>query len=163
MKRCTVCGEIVADDVEVCPVCKAKTFAPVEEKAKFACEHVVGDGVCDDKEIMDGLHAHFTGECTEVGMYLAMSRVAEREGYPEVAEAFKRYAYESPFSRATASARSAAGTDKPSWAWPPPMCVWTVAAAVAPDAACARLNRRPGPRAKASPAFLHQPALAGFF
>ena len=69
----------------------------------------------------------------------------------------------SPFSRATASARSAAGTDKPSWAWPPPMCVWTVAAAVAPDAACARLNRRPGPRAKASPAFLHQPALAGFF
>ena len=89
MKRCTVCGEIVADDVEVCPVCKAKTFVPVEEKAKYACEHVVGDGVCDDKEIMDGLHAHFTGECTEVGMYLAMSRVAEREGYPEVAEAFK--------------------------------------------------------------------------
>ena len=94
MKRCTVCGEIVADDVEVCPVCKAKTFVPVEEKTKYACEHVVGDGVCDDKEIMDGLHAHFTGECTEVGMYLAMSRVAEREGYPEVAEAFKRYAYE---------------------------------------------------------------------
>ena len=96
MKRCTVCGEIVADDVEVCHVCKAKTFVPVEEtnKPKFACEHVVGDGVCDDKEIMDGLHAHFTGECTEVGMYLAMSMVAEREGYPEVAEAFKRYAYE---------------------------------------------------------------------
>ena len=43
---------------------------------------------------MDGLRAHFTGECTEVGMYLAMARVAEREGYPEVSEAFKRYAYE---------------------------------------------------------------------
>lgn len=94
MKRCAVCGEIVADDVEVCPVCKAKKFEPVQENAKYACEHVVGGGVCDDQEIMDGLHAHFTGECTEVGMYLAMSRVAEREGYPEVAEAFKRYAYE---------------------------------------------------------------------
>ncbi|MGN0807928.1 MAG: ferritin family protein [Candidatus Coproplasma sp.] len=94
MKRCTVCGEIVADDVDVCPVCKAKTFAPVEEKAGYACEHHVGDGVVDDAEVMEGLRAHFTGECTEVGMYLAMARVAEREGYPEVAEAFKRYAYE---------------------------------------------------------------------
>jgi rubrerythrin len=95
MKRCAVCGEILPDDAEVCPVCGAKKFTPVEDdKIKFACEHVVGAGVCDDKEIMDGLHAHFTGECTEVGMYLAMSRAAEREGYPEVAEAFKRYAYE---------------------------------------------------------------------
>jgi rubrerythrin len=94
MKRCAVCGEIVADDVEVCPVCKATKFVPVEEKTSYACEHVVGAGVCDDKEIMDGLHANFEGECTEVGMYLAMSRVAEREGYPEVAEAFKRYAFE---------------------------------------------------------------------
>ncbi len=94
MKRCVICGEIVEDDVEVCPVCKATKFTPVEEQTKFACEHVVGDGVCDDAEIMEGLRAHFNGECTEVGMYLAMSRVAEREGYPEVAEAFKRYAYE---------------------------------------------------------------------
>ncbi len=94
MKRCTVCGEIVADDVDVCPVCKAKTFAPVEEKAGYACEHHVGDGVVEDAEVMAGLRAHFTGECTEVGMYLAMARVAEREGFPEVAEAFKRYAYE---------------------------------------------------------------------
>ena len=94
MKRCVVCGEIVEDDEDVCPVCGAKKFTPVEEQTKFACEHVVGDGVCDDKEVMDGLHANFTGECTEVGMYLAMSRVAEREGYPEVAEAFKRYAFE---------------------------------------------------------------------
>ena len=96
MKRCTVCGEIVADDVEVCPVCKAKTFVPVEETdaPKFACEHHVGDGVVEDKEVMEGLRAHFNGECTEVGMYLAMARVAEREGYPEIAEAYKRYAYE---------------------------------------------------------------------
>lgn len=95
MKRCVVCGEIVEDDVEVCPVCKAKKFEPIgEEKPAFACEHVVGDGKVDDKEIMDGLHANFTGECTEVGMYLAMARVADREGYPEIAEAYKRYAFE---------------------------------------------------------------------
>ena len=46
------------------------------------------------QEIIDGLNANFTGECTEVGMYLAMSRVADREGYPEIAEAWKRYAFE---------------------------------------------------------------------
>ena len=94
MKRCTVCGEIVADEVEVCPVCKAKTFAPVAEKPVYACEHVVGDGIVEDAEVMEGLRANFMAECTEVGMYLAMGRVAEREGYPEVAEAFKRYALE---------------------------------------------------------------------
>ena len=95
MKRCAVCGEIVADDVEVCPVCRAKKFVPVEEasgKPVFACEHHVGDGVVEDKEVMQGLRDNFVGECTEVGMYLAMARVAEREGYPEVAEAYKRYA-----------------------------------------------------------------------
>ncbi len=48
---------------------------------------------CDDEMIKD-LNNHFMGECTEVGMYLAMSRQADREGYPEVAEAFKRYAWE---------------------------------------------------------------------
>lgn len=46
------------------------------------------------QEILDGLKAHFEGECSEVGMYLAMSRQADREGYPEIAEAFKRYAWE---------------------------------------------------------------------
>ena len=96
MKRCTVCGEIVADDVEVCPVCGAKTFVPVEETdaPKFACEHHVGDGVVEDKEVMEGLRANFTGECTEVGMYLAMARVADREGYPEISAAFTKYAFE---------------------------------------------------------------------
>ncbi len=96
MKRCVVCGEIVEDDVEVCPVCKAKKFEPISDDNKpvYACEHVIGDGVVENEEIMEGLRAHFNGECTEVGMYLAMSRAAEREGYPEIAEAFKRYAYE---------------------------------------------------------------------
>ena len=93
MKRCAVCGEIVADDVMECPVCHAKKFEAIEEKA-FACEHHVGDGIVEDKEVMEGLRANFTGECTEVGMYLAMARVAEREGYPEIAEAYKRYACE---------------------------------------------------------------------
>ena len=96
MKRCAVCGEIVADDVMECPVCHAKKFVPIDEseEAKFACEHHVGDGVVEDKEVMEGLRANFAGECTEVGMYLAMARVAEREGYPEIAEAYKRYAFE---------------------------------------------------------------------
>ena len=96
MKRCAVCGEIVADDVTVCPVCKATKFVPIEENAdiKFACEHEVGVAQGLDAEVVEGLRAHFQGECTEVGMYLAMARVAEREGYPEVAEAYKRYAFE---------------------------------------------------------------------
>ena len=95
MKRCTVCGAIVEDDVEVCPQCGVKTFAPVDEtKTVYAAEHHIGDGVVEDKEVMDGLRANFAGECTEVGMYLAMARVADREGYPEVAEAFQRYALE---------------------------------------------------------------------
>ena len=95
MKRCVVCGEIVEDGVEICPVCKAKKFEPIgNEKPAYACEHIVGEGQVEDKEILEGLRAHFNGECTEVGMYLAMARVAEREGYPEVAEAYKRYAYE---------------------------------------------------------------------
>ena len=60
----------------------------------FADEHVIGVAKgCDDEMIKD-LNNHFMGECTEVGMYLAMSRQADREGYPEVAEAFKRYAWE---------------------------------------------------------------------
>ncbi len=95
MKKCLVCGEIVGDEVEVCPVCKATKFEAVSaEKAAFACAHVVGDGQVEDKEIMEGLRANFMGECTEVGMYLAMARVADREGYPEIAEAYKRYAFE---------------------------------------------------------------------
>jgi rubrerythrin len=60
----------------------------------FAAEHVVGVAANAKEDIKDDLRAHFNGECSEVGMYLAMSRVAEREGYPEIAEAYKRYACE---------------------------------------------------------------------
>ena len=94
MKRCAVCGEIVADDVEVCPVCKATKFVPIEENTGFACEHHVGDGKVEDKEVMDGLRANFEGECSEVGMYLAMARVAHREGYPEIGLYWEKAAYE---------------------------------------------------------------------
>ena len=97
--RCTVCGYIHegSEPPAFCPQCKASAdkFVPVEEnKLDWAAEHVVGVAKGVDPEIIEGLRANFTGECTEVGMYLAMSRQADREGYPEVAEAFKRYAWE---------------------------------------------------------------------
>src|SRR6185369_11014068 len=57
-------------------------------------EHKIGIAQGIDPELLEGLRANFMGECTEVGMYLAMSRQADREGYPEIAEAYKRYAFE---------------------------------------------------------------------
>ena len=60
----------------------------------WATEHEIGIAKGVDPEILEGLKANFMGECTEVGMYLAMSRQADREGYPEVAEAYKRIAFE---------------------------------------------------------------------
>lgn len=97
--RCTVCGEIVVSDVrpDVCPLCKApgeKFVEVVENEMTWATEHVIGIAKDAPAEIIEGLRANFNGECTEVGMYLAMSRQADREGYPEVAEAYKRIAFE---------------------------------------------------------------------
>ncbi len=98
---CTVCGYIHEGDEapEQCPMCKVgkDKFKQAEENAgalEFVTEHKIGDGKVDNAELMEGLNNHFIGECTEVGMYLAMSRQADREGYPEIAEAFKRYAFE---------------------------------------------------------------------
>ena len=95
---CTVCGYIAEGTIpEQCPVCKAPASAFVEKTGNtYVTEHVVGIGKAEGvpQEIVDGLRANFEGECSEVGMYLAMSRQADREGYPEVAEAFKRYAWE---------------------------------------------------------------------
>lgn len=99
--RCTVCGEIVESDVrpDKCPLCKApgeKFVEVVEQETTWATEHVIGiakePGV--PAEVVEGLRANFQGECTEVGMYLAMSRAAAREGYPEIAEYWKTAAYE---------------------------------------------------------------------
>ena len=64
------------------------------DKKEYADEHRVGIAKGVDERVIEGLRANFSGECTEVGMYLAMSRQADRDGYPEVAEAFKRYAFE---------------------------------------------------------------------
>ena len=95
---CTVCGYIAEGTIpEQCPVCKAPASAFVEKTGNtYVTEHVVGIGKAEGvpQEIVDGLRANFEGECSEVGMYLAMSRQADREGYPEIAEAFKRYAWE---------------------------------------------------------------------
>ncbi|MGL5379922.1 NADH peroxidase [Clostridium sp.] len=95
---CTVCGYIHEGDTppEICPVCKvgADKFEEMSGDMQWADEHRIGVGQGIDSEIIEGLRANFMGECTEVGMYLAMSRQADREGYPEVAEAYKRIAFE---------------------------------------------------------------------
>ena len=97
---CTVCGYVYEGETppEFCPQCKqpASKFKELKEDEglQFVAEHVVGVAKDAPQEILDGLKAHFEGECSEVGMYLAMSRQADREGYPEIAEAFKRYAWE---------------------------------------------------------------------
>ncbi len=95
---CKVCGYVYTGDnpPEKCPQCGASKDKFEEKKADmgFACEHTVGIAKDLDSEVVQGLKDNFNGECCEVGMYIAMARQAEREGYPEVAEAFKRYAYE---------------------------------------------------------------------
>ena len=97
--RCTVCGEIVESETrpEKCPVCKVpgeKFEEIVEDEVTWATEHVVGVAKDAPAEIVEGLRANFQSECTEVGMYLAMARVAAREGYPEIAEYWKTAAFE---------------------------------------------------------------------
>ena len=95
---CPVCGYVYEGEEppEKCPQCgvPGSKFSVKEETKTFAAEHVIGIAKGVDQRVLDGLKANFAGECTEVGMYLAMSRQADREGYPEVAEAFKRYAFE---------------------------------------------------------------------
>ena len=99
---CPVCGYVYYGEVppEKCPQCgvPGSRFTVVDDNAAkvYACEHVIGVGAKGriDDEVYQGLVDNFNGECSEVGMYLAMSRAADREGYPEIAEAYKRYAFE---------------------------------------------------------------------
>ncbi|MBM7871828.1 rubrerythrin [Clostridium pascui] len=96
---CTVCGYIHEGDAapEKCPQCGVpsdKFIQKVEGEFDWADVHKIGVAEGVDPEVIEGLRANFTGECTEVGMYLAMSRQADREGYPEIAEAYKRIAFE---------------------------------------------------------------------
>ena len=98
--RCTVCGEIVESDVrpDKCPLCKApgEKFEEIVESGEmtWAAEHIVGVAKDAPAEIIEGLRANFQGECTEVGMYLAMARVAHREGYPEIGLYWEKAAWE---------------------------------------------------------------------
>ena len=111
---CAICGYVHTGDEPpaVCPVCgagadkfnemaaapaaapSAPAAAPQASGREWADEHRVGIAAGLDAEVVEMLRANFTGECSEVGMYLAMSRQADREGYPEIAEAYKRYAWE---------------------------------------------------------------------
>ena len=96
---CSVCGHVHEGDMPPaeCPVCKApaeKFTQQVEGEMSWAAEHVLGVAQGAPQDIIDGLRENFNGECTEVGMYLAMSRVAFREGYPEIGEYWKTAAFE---------------------------------------------------------------------
>lgn len=97
--QCTVCGYIWEGDAppEKCPQCgaPASAFKELQESDRtWAAEHVVGVAKGAPEDILEGLRANFQGECTEVGMYLAMARVAFREGYPEIGEYWEKAAYE---------------------------------------------------------------------
>ena len=98
---CPVCGYVHEGEEppEKCPQCgvAGEKFIVKEqnEELQFACEHEVGIAkAVEDPEILEGLRANFSGECTEVGMYLAMARVALREGYPEIGMYWEKAAYE---------------------------------------------------------------------
>ena len=102
---CPVCGYVHEGDTppEFCPVCKVpgSKFTKVEGEIKLAAEHVFGIGAKldnvpeeDKNYIMEQLKANFVGECSEVGMYLCMARVAHREGYPEIGLYWEKAAFE---------------------------------------------------------------------
>ena len=95
---CPVCGYVHEGDTppEFCPQCKVagSKFTEVKGEMAWAAEHVVGVAKGVDGKILEGLRANFNGECSEVGMYLAMARVAYREGYPEIGLYWEKAAYE---------------------------------------------------------------------
>ena len=96
---CPICGYVHEGNEapERCPQCKQLVeWNVLDESAglTFVTEHVIGVAKNTSDSMKKDLNAHFMGEATEVGIYLAMSRQADREGYPEIAEAFKRYAFE---------------------------------------------------------------------
>ncbi|MCR4588386.1 MAG: NADH peroxidase [Lachnospiraceae bacterium] len=95
---CQVCGYVHEGEQppEKCPVCNAPAskFAPMAEELTWEAEHEVGIAKGASEEILAELRSNFTGECSEVGMYLAMSRVAMRQGYPEVGMYYRQAAFE---------------------------------------------------------------------
>ena len=95
---CSVCGYVHEGDSapDFCPICKApkEKFVLQGGDKTWAAEHVVGVAKGAPEEILQGLRENFQGECSEVGMYLAMSRVAHREGYPEIGLYWEKAALE---------------------------------------------------------------------
>ena len=95
---CSVCGYVHEGDSapEKCPLCgvPAEKFNKMEAEGSYATVHIVGEAQGVSEDIIEDLRSNFMGECTEVGMYLAMARVADREGYPEIAAAFEKYGLE---------------------------------------------------------------------
>jgi rubrerythrin len=96
---CSICGYVHEgnDAPDKCPQCgalKEKFNEKQEGVLQWADEHRIGVAKGVDQEIYDGLKANFMGECTEIGMYLAMGRQADREGFPEISDAYKKIAYE---------------------------------------------------------------------
>ena len=95
---CQVCGYVYEGEAapEKCPQCgaPASKFTEMAGARTWATEHVVGVAQGVSEDIIADLRANFTGECTEVGMYLAMARVAHREGYPEVGMYYEKAAFE---------------------------------------------------------------------
>jgi len=97
--RCKICGAVVEGDnpPAECPTCHTgpENFEEIKsDTLDWAAEHVIGVGMDAPEDIIEGLRDNFTGECTEVGMYLAMARAAHREGYPEIGLYFEKAAYE---------------------------------------------------------------------
>jgi rubrerythrin len=95
---CSVCGYVHEGDTppERCPVCRQPAEKFIEQKGEmeWAAEHVLGVANGAPEDIIKDLRANFEGECSEVGMYLAMARVAHREGYPEIGLYWEKAAYE---------------------------------------------------------------------
>ena len=96
---CSVCGYVYEGEAApaACPLCGAPADKFVEQKEEnlaWADQHIVGVAQGADEEIIQGLRENFNGECTEVGMYLAMARVAHREGYPEIGLYWEKAAFE---------------------------------------------------------------------
>ncbi|MDR0272423.1 MAG: NADH peroxidase [Clostridiales bacterium] len=95
---CAICGYAHEGDSapEACPQCKApkEKFKAQTGERTWAAEHIVGIAKDVPADILEGLRLNFQGECTEVGMYLAMSRVAHREGYPEIGMYWEKAAFE---------------------------------------------------------------------
>lgn len=96
---CLVCGYTYEGEEAPaeCPLCHApasKFKEAAQDNTEWAAEHVIGVAKGVDERIIEGLRANFNGECTEVGMYLAMARAAHREGYPEIGLYWEKAAYE---------------------------------------------------------------------